>query len=463
MLCLFYGQNLISSNDFPEEEYQELFNLQPDTSLIISENPYKNLIDDYEDLIFILINDDKNLSEQFSERKDIRIKAIKNSDFDAYDKNLCIAEINLHWSLIEWRHGNYIKSGFLIKDSYNSLKRIDSRYSERTSHKKSFGLLNILLSAIPSEYQWLLEIFGLQNNFKRGLTDLSISAKDSFFQEEAQILLAYVYGFILEDRTASSHLAEKIRHFNNNAGNLYYLISCNKIARNELGLAFYKSLEMNKLAHYLKPYFTLQYAELLLKKGKYELAQKKFISFIDDFPGSIFKANARLKIAYCNILLDQKTANSSGNNYGEAFSISDRYATSKLKDLKSINKALLVSRLKFDGGYYNEALDSLKTYQIDPNHKLMNIEYYYRIGRIYQGLNKPFLSVQNLNKCVELQGDLQAYYAPSACLQIARMKIKNDQKEKAIEWLDKISDYKNYSYQRSLEHQAKSIRLMNGL
>ena len=326
----------MSNISFPKEDYLRLFNLNPDTTFSISQDPYANLIDNYEDLIFILITDNEELSERFSKRKDDRIKSIKNSEADDYDKQFCIAEINLHWSLIEWRFGKYFKSGFLLKDAYNTLKQLDSRNKERTSHKKSFGLLNILLSAIPSEYQWLLEIFGLQNNFKRGLEDLSIASQESFFKEEAQILLAYVYGFILEDRNASSHLAEKIKNYENHTGNLYYLISCNKIARNELGLTFYKNLNTQIIPSHIKPFFLLQYAELLLKKGEYELAENYFKEYIDAFKGQIFKSNAKLKIAYSQILMDKKIQSSKSEDPDNSFSISDRYASSKLKDLTSI-------------------------------------------------------------------------------------------------------------------------------
>ncbi len=424
-------------------------------------NAWLILADDYSDFIFLILSGKESHFNTFSGRESQRYRAIEKTQSSELIKDYCRSEIELHWALLNWRYGNYLKSGTLMRKAYKRLVSLQEKYPDFIEVNKSLGTLHILLSAIPEEYNWLINLFGFENNYQRGLSELKRASENpNPFQNEAKLLSAYVEHFVTDNNLDFSHLEKQIDPDLNKLNSMVYMIICHKSGYNEAGL---KEINKEKWLYnprYISSLIYILRGEFYLKKLDYEEAEWHFKNFQLSYEGKSFKSNARLKLFYCLYLRnDQKaeTVFKEGAAFNDDQVISDSYAEKFFKDGELPNKILLKSRLLFDGGYYQEAMNEIQLFKIQSNDKRsLEIEYYYRLGRIYQKLNEDNLALKSFEKCIEIQDKENLYFAPNSCLQLGKhFKAKNNY-EKARFYYKKALEYKNYAYKRSIDHQAKS-------
>lgn len=469
-LILFFLTSIIifhwsAASIFPKEQFQKIYGFDIDTSISHKSvsNPYEVLAENYEDFIFLMLRGEEDEYNLLKDRHSNRIDFIASSKSADSIKVYCSAEINLQWAVLNWRYGDYVKSGINIRKAYRSLEDLKKEYPEFIEVNKSLGLLHILLSAIPDEYQWLIKIFGFENNFDKGYKELlSASKKENFFRMESALLLSYVELFVLDNQKEGFEvILNELEKEDNLINSLAYIVFCHKHGRNEDGLAAISEEKWITSPQILWPMISLLKAEMYLKKLDFKNAQFYLKNFLLKYSGSGFTKNAELKLFYSYYLNDEEekaiSILSKKNGEDENLNVSDKYANEFFKKGKKPNKNILKARLLFDGGYYKNALEEIKLYNLSSYYDREEaIEYYYRIGRIYQKLDKKEESIKSLNKCIEMQKDGNYYFAPNACLQLGYIFQQNGDILKSKEYFEKALSYKNYSYRRSIEHQAKS-------
>ncbi len=448
---------------FPANLYHQVYQLDLDTTYSNQlDNAFSILAEDYGDFLYLIISGNESVFKNFKERHNRRLEAIDNSDSPEKVKSFSKAEIDLHWALVYWRFGEYLKSGFLIRRAYKNLIQLQSEYPGFAEVNKSLGLLHILLSAIPEEYDWLIKLFGFENNFERGFNELSNCANNAnHFQLEAKLLLSYVNIFVLDKKKEGFEIIENLKLNEHKITSLSYIIFCHKAGENEKGLNEIYKDQWIFSPNYLKPLLSLLRGELHLKKLEYEDAILNYKDFLLSYKGIGFISNARLKLFYAYYLLgDDEKAESQMKKEIDGNSeliMSDKYAKSFFENAKTPDKELLKARLLYDGGYYTQAKNQVDLYPFKSKYDIeFQIEYYYRKARIEQSLNNLQISIESFKKCVELQADANYYFAPNACLQLGHIYHERNELEKAEYYFEKAMDYKKYAYKQSIEHQAKS-------
>ena len=129
-----------------------------------------------------------------------------------------------------------------------------------------------------------------------------------------------------------------------------------------------------------------------------------------------------------------------------------------------INRDLLIARILFDGGYYNETLNKLNKLsvkEISLNNDL-SIEYYYRLART----NQKLLNNQAIDLFLKVLGYdnySNLYYHPMSTLQIGLEFEKEGNKDEAIRFFKKTLSYNNFNYENGIKKSAKAgiNRLLN--
>jgi tetratricopeptide (TPR) repeat protein len=451
----------VEAQTFPDRSFRRIYNLEFDTAYLSSDNPYSILADNQEDFLFLILTDNPEYFEKFQTREGHRKKAIDNSTGEEKIKEYCRAELELQWSLLHWRFGDYVKSGFLLRKAYKRLEQIQSVHPDFVEVNKSLGLLHILLSAIPSEYDWIIKLFGFENNQARGLKELQrASLEHNNFQSESRLLMAYVNIFVLNHEKEGLALIDQIRQ--ESLLNAYaYLIICNKSGLNEQGLNEIYDDRWIYSPDYLRPSLSLLRGEFHLKKLEYQQAIFNLKNFLLTYNGRSFRDNARLKLFFAYFLNQEKKEAEkvlhSKYNSKSDFSTSDLYAQNVFSEGEYPDSTLLKARLLFDGGYYEKALNEISKYPIKSSIQMVwEYEYYYRLARIHQRLGNSENAVSAFKKCIETQGDKNYYFAPNACLQLGRIYRKQNNSEEALKYFEKALDYKKYPYRRSIEHQARA-------
>jgi tetratricopeptide (TPR) repeat protein len=139
----------------------------------------------------------------------------------------------------------------------------------------------------------------------------------------------------------------------------------------------------------------------------------------------------------------------------------DLYDEKDKQALKEANDAapdinLLKARLQFDGGYYNQALQTLAGKDVgDFRLKRDQIEFYYRLGRIYDELSHDNEAIVNYQKAINIGKQTSYYFAANAALNIGHIYENKHDKARAISFYKQAIAMKDHEYENSIETRAK--------
>jgi tetratricopeptide (TPR) repeat protein len=182
--------------------------------------------------------------------------------------------------------------------------------------------------------------------------------------------------------------------------------------------------------------------------------------YIREFHGTNYIKDSYLKLADFYLLQNDaakyeaylKLVKTKGNTSDQK----DQQALSEANDAKP-DIDLLKARFYFDGGYYNKALAQLAGRE-DNSFKLPRdkIEYYYRLGRIYDKTGKFNDAVLYYQRAINFGKDTRYYFAANSALSIGQLyEVKHDFK-KAADFYNQALDMKDHQYQTDIDNDAKA-------
>ncbi len=135
----------------------------------------------------------------------------------------------------------------------------------------------------------------------------------------------------------------------------------------------------------------------------------------------------------------------------------DKQALKEAESGRWPNEVLLRARLLDDGGYYSRALLVLAGKHPssfpDPADQL---EYNYRIGRIYDALNRKTEALVAYQEALRLGENRREYYGARAALQIGYIYESRGDKKNALIYFRKVLEMKSHDYKNALDQKAKA-------
>ena len=147
-----------------------------------------------------------------------------------------------------------------------------------------------------------------------------------------------------------------------------------------------------------------------------------FQKYISEYKGRSYWRSACQKLAWI-YLIQGDTAKYKQQikkciEFGGDNRDSDLQATKEAERGTIPNVSLLKARLLFDGGYYHEAEEVLKS-----SNRLMfsqrdNIEYIYRFARIYDEWGKEKYAISNYKRCIAAGQNFPYYFAANSSLHL---------------------------------------------
>jgi tetratricopeptide (TPR) repeat protein len=170
--------------------------------------------------------------------------------------------------------------------------------------------------------------------------------------------------------------------------------------------------------------------------------------------------DANLHLAWISLLKGDKA----GYNTFVAKAINNGYLFTE-KDKQAKNEAaaplppvdLLKTRLLFDGGYLTKALQVLADRQTaDYASEKDKAEFNYRLGRVYDGLNKDDQALVYYQSAINQGKGLKYYFAANSAVQMGKIYEKKKNAVKAKEAFNTAIAMKNHEYENSIESQAKA-------
>lgn len=465
--CFISSINFIFANH-ERETYRHIIALRLDEAkLLLAKNPHKShdqiLNQQYFNTIQFLaegkISNYEALSEDLEKVADeIENNADPKNAADAY----ILAEIKLLDAFTALSVGEKFSAVMKMRQAYALLIENVANYPNFIPHYKSLGLLKALLGAVPTQYQWILGMIGLEGNVKLGLKYLDkviISNQPNAI--EAQIYKALLYAYLLSDNEKAIAEADVLRKENQNglaifaASLIYY-----KTEKHSEAMLVLKNISGQKVYYHL-PYIQYLKADMLLSEGKFAEAELHFLQFLKDHKGDNFIKDSYYKLILCKYLNGStqyasylKAIEEKGTTNTEA----DKNALNFAENPSFVHRKLLLSRLKTDGGHYEAALSEIQSLPIAELKTLKEkTEWLYRKARILHKLKEDAQALAAYKACIESGKNLPHYFAANAALQIGYMMRDNFKKmTEAKIYFQLAMSYKKHEYKYSIDQKAKT-------
>ncbi|HTN20582.1 MAG TPA: tetratricopeptide repeat protein [Pelobium sp.] len=453
--------------------YNAIFDLRiKDANILIQREKAQNpqnaipvLLDNYIDFFTLLSSENKADYERLKSRRDSRIsflsKQNKNSPYYLFAQ----AEIYLQWGLLKSRFQDYMSSGFDVKKADNLLNENQKKYPSFLPNKKSAGLIDVVLGSIPSNIKSIASTFGFSGNANYGIRTLEglitslPKTPYSFYSDEVVFFLCYIETDLLQNKTNYSKTIGYTNTMNSRSLLKAYLQGyvASRDSHNDSAIAYL--MKRPKGASYMD-FPKLDYLLGTAKLNRMDSdANVYLINYLKDYKGINFVKDGYLKLAYYYFLRGDinrynaflKMVKTQGDLYDEK----DKQALKEANDAApDIN--LLKARFQFDGGYYSQALQTLSGKDVgDFRLKRDQIEFYYRLGRIYDELSRDNEAVVNYQKAVNIGKQTSYYFAANAALNIGHIYETKNDKARAISFYKQAIAMKDHEYENSIETKAK--------
>jgi tetratricopeptide (TPR) repeat protein len=377
---------------------------------------------------------------------------IKQSPIPEQWKQLLTAELNLQLAFVRFKMGKELQGAWLLRSTYKQLERLHREYPDFLPAYKSLGLLEVVLSLTPQQYQWLLNILGIKAETAQGLQLLQAAKKDPLFGEEAALWVALLQALVLDDINQALYTTEGMATHPMRDYMLMELLM--KAGQAERALTLVPSIQLEAMP----PQFHYQLGMAHLQKGQYSQANKAFLAFLAacDCRHLVKSTYFRLHQSYSlqgdwnQAAAYKQLAMQKGLTQSEA----DKNAAREL--LEKRHPTLVKARLASDGGFLQEAEEMLQVgkegiFEFPKGEE----EWWYRYGRIKDLQGDKGSALNAYAQCLRFATDDGDYIYANAALKAAEILAAQGKKEEAKQHFEKAISFKKHPYASSIESKAK--------
>ena len=430
-------------------------------------NKISFLHENYIDVFKVFVLDQKKYYQKLNSNKIKRLESLNKvtenkSPYFLYTK----AEIHLQSAYCHLKFNNYTRAVYDIIKSYNYLLENKKKYPEFVLNDKSISLINILLSNVPKDYMWTLELLFLDFDIDNSVLQIeNILNNDSLsiFHTEILFFMTIFQSKVTNDNHKLTFYLNKIGedYKENILLNYTAVLILKKLGKNNLCLDVLNNRPRNNSL----PFYYLDYLHGLsyLYNLDFSKAKYYFELFINNFEGHNFIKSTYFYLSCIEYISNNEnrmnTYLESIKNNGDTFISKDRIALKQSINLSSYNKFLLRARFLYDGAYYQRSLNELnkighEIYFFSNDNTIS--EYWYRRARIFQKLEKSNNEIISLfKKSLVGKSNFSTHFQPMSALQIALIyELENDYANSKV-FFEKCLKYKSYDYEKSIRKRAK--------
>lgn len=435
-------------------------------------------LENYIDFLKIYISEDYDLFNKLKGNEDIRITKIKDSGEESSPYyNYCLADIYLQWAFARCKFYKYIEfanAAGEINKAYSLLEDNKEKHSDFIPNYKGLGLLHTLIGVIPDEYKWTAKIFGITGTISQGVSELSVllatankNPDYSYLKTESIFYLTFIQLNLQSNKAQAVKLGKYLSDPANSAmikdsPLLSYAAASIAMRTGSNDKAVEILLARPKGTEYY-PFHYLDYITGVAKLNRLDIDSYTYLTdFITNFKGKNYIKAAYRKLAWYYLINNNTVKYKEKLSYvisaGTTFVDEDKEALAEAKSNIAPNITLLKARLLFDGGYYQKAVDILA--EKKPSEYCVTtkdfLEFYYRMGRIYDELDQDTRAVTYYELTIKSGSNLSYYFAASSALNLGLIYENKADKVKAKYYYDLCISMKNTEYKSSLNQKAKA-------
>ncbi len=366
------------------------------------------------------------------------------------------SEIGIQTAFVKLKEGTELAAVWQLRQTYRDVEDYVEEYPAYVPFKRTWGLLQILVGAVPDNYQWLPRIFGVSGSIDEGRSLLLSIPQDHWLYSESQVIMSLADSYLFEEsKRAVRNFSEVIS--NNRDNPLYSYLYMTLLLRNHLARQaidhFSSRSEHIELSYYLA-------GNAYLQAEQYAESIKWFRQFEKTYKGQDFRKDTAYKL-FLAYYLDSNEEMAKRQferirEVGGTETESDRYAA-RMYEKGYPNREIMKIRLATDGGFYQRAesiANGLKTADFSKNED--QVEFIYRKARIFHFTNRSDQAISAYLQTIEHQGDQRWYYAPNSCLQLGYLYLDKNEAALAQQYFRKTFNYRGYEYKKGIDRKAHS-------
>ena len=426
--------------------------------------PY--FLDNYIDFFTLYFNEDPAEFQKRRPFQDQRLAMMKKgnpaSPFFLYTRSV----IYFQWAAVNIKFGERWDAAWAFRRSFLSGKENLEKFPDFQPSRMLQGSMQVAAGTIPPGYQWLSNLLGIHGSIDAGMHNLADMLKSNdpyalIFHDEASFYFLYLRFYIQNQRDSVFQYIRKQNWDTRNNHLFAYLVANLSLNNQDASITEQVISHINRDPAYLDmPVWDMQmgYAKADRLDPESIIYMERYLA---KFKGKFYVKDALQKISWI-YFLQNETAKAeaarkrlllSGNTETDA----DKQAQKEAESGRWPNPVLLKARLLDDGGYYTLALQELAGKQASDFPEVQDrLEFSYRIGRIYDALNRKPEAISAYTEAIKLGENRKEYYGARAALQMGYIYEDRGDKKNALVYFKMVLSMKSHDYKNALDQKAKA-------
>lgn len=428
--------------------------------------PY--FLENYIDLFTLFFHEDPAEFKQRYPLREKRLALMKQGPEDSPFYLFTQAMIYAQWGLIKLKYEENLSAMWDFRRAYLTIRENHKKFPDFSPNKIILGSMQALIGTVPSSYRWITNILGFTGgSVIKGTSLLHEYIEDDselgqLFKQEAYFYYAYLKFYILhEPDEAMQFIKDEHLDIVNNA--LFAFMTANLALNNhQAAYGLEVIAHMKKGPAYLHmPVLNYELGTLKLYHLELDDAIRYLGQFVHRFKGQFYLKDALFKLSWAYYLQGdtvqalkyRELVKSRGNEVVDA----DKVAMREARKGGWPDAAVLRARMLMNGGYFQQALETIQQKKVEDYHTLIGkIEYAYFLARIYDELGKKQESISLYDATIKAGRDRPEYYAARAALQVAFIYEKRRDTAQAIRYFRQCLDMNEKEYKSTLDQRAKA-------
>ncbi len=423
------------------------------------------------DFLCSFISEDEVVLNKLKKNNWARIDQLESIKDQSPYKRLLIAEMYLQIGMARVKFEEFIGTIYDTRKAYKLLVENQTKYPDFKPNLRGLGLIHSIIGAIPKNYQWIVNLIGLDGNLKQGFAELRellsatyTQSEYSWAREDLIVILTFLEVSLEKDK--NKEVVRKrfytIQNINEKpmiqfAKSVFHL-ACSE---NDSIIQLLEKRKCDPTDYQIE---YLHYMEGAARLNNLDFtAEKNYLQYVNQYKGKSFINAAWQKLAWCRLLQgDIKGYQTYINRCLENTKINtlsdeDNQATKEATSKEMPNLLLLRSRLLFDGGYYTRSLTEIAGKPMTEFPKLRDqLEFAYRLARIFDKTGKKDKAEQFYVQTLQ-NGDTKSYYfAANSALMLGLLKEDAKDTTSALTYFKKCLSMRDHEYQNSIDQKAKA-------
>lgn len=449
-----FSQEVNYNNIFKQILYLDFSNAEKNIENSKLTDSQKRYLQNYSLFLKTFLNQEQYNFNEFISVSIDNLKYFNNLNDSLPEKLFFLSEIKLQIAINDFLFGYPYKSVTNFLGSYYLIKKNNEKFPLYYKNKKILGIFEIILGNIPENLNLVKKLFLLNGDIKLGLRDLS-EYNDNVSLEsekiESKIMMYYANKNFNPDHN--------LNFYDNSTNPLLIYTYANYLHTVDSTKKAIKVLNKYKPTSDFIFYYVYYNKGLLKLYNLDAKADSDLNYFVANFKGNIYIKSAYEKLYWwCLIFNDNDICNVKDKikNLGSQIVDEDKQAIANIDNHNNI--ILLKSRLLFDGGFYNRALDLLLKNNKSEFYTTLvqKLEYLYRLARIYNKINDTQKAITLYKKVILYGENIESYMPANSSLCLAELYEKQKNFTEAKFFFEKCLSLNKYGYKNGIELKAKS-------